>query len=269
MTYVQGLNEKVREDELYRTRIWSKYTHTNRTKGGSNFVRENADHIVPKAPFIVMEHAGRRTLEGYIRKNKGIPEQSYNFSEETLYIAHEITKAVVYLHGLRHVHRDIKPANIFLTKGNRPSVKLGDFGIVKWSDLKTSLRTGTLTVTGSAGLGTMKYMPPEQSINPKEVGVRSDIWPLGVTLYELFTNQILPDFHYVYQLKEVRLLRSTTLYGRMHRLGLGIPSSPTLEAILEEILNSFLSVASRPSSRRLEGMLRMAYQSARETRHSI
>lgn len=232
-------------------------------EGGTCFVTELSDNNVPIAPFIVMEHAGPRTLEGYIRKDKGIPERSYNFSEEALYIAHEITKAAVYLHRHRHVHRDIKPANIFLTRGRQPTVKLGDFGIVKWSDFRQSLVTGTLTVTGRAGLGTLKYMPPEQSLNPKDVGVRSDIWPLGVTLFELFTNQILRDFHYVYQLKEVRMERSTNTYGRMHRLGLAIPTSPGHENILEEILNCFLSVSSRPSSSKLNGLLRVAYENYR------
>lgn len=252
--------EGQRGKELYHENLIEIYAY-EQNQNGCNFVKENETQRVPISPFIVMEHAGKRTLQNYIRKDKGIPTKSFNFSKDALFIAHEITKGVLYLHRRKLVHRDIKPANIFLTKKGPLKVKLGDFGIVKWSDFKATLTTGTLTVTGYSGLGTLKYMPPEQSINPKSVNVKSDMWSLGITLFELFTNQILPDYHYVYQLKDVRMERST-LGGRMYRLGLGT-ISPTLsryEPILDEILNSFLKDTSRPTSTKLEGMLKHAYE---------
>ena len=226
---------------------------------GCCFLDSSDTRRIPKVPFIIMEHAGTRTLEGYIRKNKGIPSTSFNFTNEALQIARDLLSGLLYLHRQRLVHRDIKPANVFLTKSNPPSVKIGDFGIVKWTDFKTSVATGQLTVSGQSGLGTLKYMPPEQSINPKEVTVKSDMWSLGITLWELFTNQILPDYHFVYQLKDVRMERST-LFGRLHKLGLAMvpPEFAQFEPILEEILNSFLKESSRPSSRRLASMLNRA-----------
>ena len=238
---------------------------------GSRFLTANEQGVKPEVPFIVMEHGGNRTLEGYIKRNmQGMQSKSLNLSVETLFIAHEISKAVVYLHRRKHVHRDIKPANVFLTKSRTPKVKLGDFGIVKWSDFKAAVATGQLTVSGQRGLGTLKYMPPEQSTNPKDVKVKSDMWPLGILLWELFTNQILPDYHFVYQLREVRMERSN-LFGRMYRLGLGtaISSYPELHPLMEAILDSFLGQTSRPSSTRLSGMLKTAYEDARARAYQL
>jgi len=229
---------------------------------GSSFVTGNDVGRKPQVPFIVMDHGGNQTLDGYIKRAKrDVPKKSLNISEETLSIAYEVSKAIVYLHRRRLIHRDIKPANIFLTKSKPPRVRLGDFGIVKWSDLKAAVATGTLTVSGQQGLGTLKYMPPEQSTNPKDVTVKSDMWSLGLTLWELFTNQVLPDYHFVYQLREVRMERSNLL-GRMYKLGLGttIASYVELHTLMDSILDSFLGQSSRPTSVRLSGMLKTALE---------
>lgn len=231
-------------------------------EGGSKFLSENDEGRKPEVPFIVMEHGGNRTLEGYIKRTmRKIPKKSLNFSDESLFIAREISKAIVYLHRRRLIHRDIKPANIFLTKTSPPRVRIGDFGIVKWSDFKATVATGTLTVSGQQGLGTLKYMPPEQSTNPKEVSVKSDMWSLGITLWELFTNQILADYHFVYQLRDIRMERSNLL-GRMYKLGFGTTISRYTEIhpIMEALLDSFLGQSSRPSSAKLSGMLKTAHQ---------
>ena len=238
-------------------------------KHGSKFLTGNGQGVKPEVPFILMEHGGNRTLDGYIKRKKNdVQRKSLNLSEETLFIAHEVSKAVVYLHRSRLIHRDIKPANIFLTKSRPLKVKLGDFGIVKWSDFKAAVSTGELTVSGQRGLGTLKYMPPEQSTNPKDVKVKSDMWSLGISLWELFTNQILADYHFVYQLREVRMERSNLL-GRMYKLGLGtaIAGYTELHPLLEAILDSFLGQSTRPSSRKLSGMLKTAYEDKRARTH--
>ena len=234
---------------------------------GSSFLTCNDQGQRPEVPFIVMEYGGNRTLDGYIKRTKrGVSNRSLNLSEETLLIAYEISKAIVYLHRRKLIHRDVKPANVFLTKTRPPRVRLGDFGIVKWSDLKATVATGALTVSGQQGLGTLKYMPPEQSTNPKDVTVKSDMWSLGITLWELFTNQILPDYHFVYQLREIRMERSNLL-GRMYKLGLGttIAGYVELHPLMEAILDSFLGQSSRPTSVRLSGMLRTTFQEKSST----
>ena len=83
-------------------------------------------------------------------------------------------------------------------------IKLGDFGIVKWGDFHAALATGTLTTTHQQGLGTLKYMSPEQAIKPRDVTARSDIFSLGITLYEVFTGSILASPHHVFQLMNAR-----------------------------------------------------------------
>jgi len=85
------------------------------------------------------------------------------------------------------VHRDLKPANLFLTKrpGGRPLVKVLDFGISK---LPTSMDSLSLTRT-TGFIGSPPYMSPEQLAASRSVDARSDIWSLGIVLYELLTKR--------------------------------------------------------------------------------
>lgn len=190
-------------------------------------------------PFIVMEFVQGRTLENFIRMH----QRGKHFTAEAISIALRIAQAVEYLHGRRVVHRDIKPANIFISKcnlGERPgTIKLGDFGVVKWGDLRAAFTGGTLTSTGQQGLGTFKYMSPEQALSPKSVGTKADIYSLGVTLFELFTGQILPSPHHVFQMTQARMMR-TTIGGKLLSLGLnGMPheSDSLFEMILDMLLH--------------------------------
>ena len=215
-----------------------------------------------KNPFLVMEYIGGRTLESLIRKIglSSAPGKTH-VTAQTLSIASRIANALHYLHthGGNIIHRDVKPANIFLsaaTVGNIPSVvKLGDFGVTKWGDFLASAASGTLTVTRQQGLGTMKYMSPEQAVRPKDVTVRSDMFSLGVTLFELFTGQILPSQHHVFEIMSARTNRDAMM-GKLLALGVKCPDSEV--AIFEKVLDMFLvSPKGRPSSSDLAG--RMQY----------
>jgi len=125
------------------------------------------------SPFMVLEYSPVGTLKQHLGK----PLSWQNAIELLIPIA----RALEYAHEQGVIHRDVKPSNILLTKANRPL--LTDFGIAK---ILESNDATTLTGTG-AGIGTPEYMAPEQWTG--KAGVRSDIYSLGVILYEMVTGR--------------------------------------------------------------------------------
>jgi tetratricopeptide (TPR) repeat protein len=123
-------------------------------------------------PFIVMEFLEGASLRDLLSRGEPL-----SLADSVAY-AIETSRALEYAHGQNLVHRDIKPENIFLTKDRK--IKLMDFGIAK------ALDAVYLTATGEI-LGTLAYMSPEQCLGV-ELDLRSDIYSLGVTLYELATG---------------------------------------------------------------------------------
>ncbi|NUP05877.1 MAG: protein kinase [Polyangiaceae bacterium] len=94
-------------------------------------------------------------------------------------------EAMAEAHDAGVIHRDLKPANLFIaTTPSGPILKVLDFGISRLRDADTRL-----TMTQNT-IGTPVYMSPEQAKNSRSVDARSDIWSLGVILYELVTNAI-------------------------------------------------------------------------------
>lgn len=103
---------------------------------------------------------------------------------ETAVIVEQLCRALSRAHQSGLVHRDIKPHNVFLlTETGGTFVKLLDFGIAK--DIGTQLQS--LTLTGSL-LGTVLYCSPEQLREPQSVGPLSDLWALGVVIYQMLTG---------------------------------------------------------------------------------
>jgi eukaryotic-like serine/threonine-protein kinase len=210
-----------------------------------------------KNPFIVMEYVQGRTLESLIKRLGAAPQVQAHVTKQTVSIALRVAKALRHLHDQKVVHRDVKPANIFLSSAspdNVPStVKLGDFGVTKWGDFLATAASGTLTVTMQQGLGTLKYMSPEQAVRPKDVGVRSDMFSFGVTLYELFTGQILQSPHHIFEIMSARLNRDSTI-SKLHSLG--VKCSYEEATIFELVLDMFLTAPkSRPTSATVAGRL--------------
>jgi eukaryotic-like serine/threonine-protein kinase len=216
----------------------------------------------PRNPFLLMEQIQGRTLESYIRKRPEEERGKFAITREKLHIAIQIANALDELHRLRVVHRDIKPKNIFLSKISRgdlyPLAKLGDFGVVKWGDFHSSLSTGVLTATNQKGLGTMKYMSPEQAINPKTVTASSDIYSLGITLFELFSAQILASPHHVFEVMTARLARGTTA-SRFASMGYSLHEEDDRLAAL--LLDMFLrGTRGRPAIDVIKGYLESEYE---------
>ena len=125
------------------------------------------------APFIVCEYVPGGELRGELAAAAGpLP------LERALGVATDICRALSFAHGRDIVHRDLKPENVWLTEER--TAKLGDFGIAL-----TAGRT-RLTMPGSVS-GTALYMAPEQA-SGGEIDSRTDLYALGVLLYELVTG---------------------------------------------------------------------------------
>lgn len=142
----------------------------------------DVDSLPDGTPFIVMEYLVGKDLGTVLAERGALPE-----AEAVGYIL-QSCEAVAEAHALGIVHRDLKPQNLFLTEASdgSPMVKVLDFGVAKWNEPSASV----LTITAKA-MGTPAYMSPEQMRTPKEVDARSDVWSLGVCLYELLTG-VLP-----------------------------------------------------------------------------
>ncbi len=133
--------------------------------------------------YIAMEFLEGRSLDDELAK--GQPLQA----ERVERIAGQVCGSLQEAHDKGIVHRDLKPANIFLTvRGGEEVVKVLDFGIAKQSETKDTKAEQKLTQQGTI-LGTPPYMSPEQ-FGGKELDARSDIYSLGVVVYEMLTGRL-------------------------------------------------------------------------------
>jgi eukaryotic-like serine/threonine-protein kinase len=131
------------------------------------------------APFMVMEYLEGGDLSTWLKQRGPLPiEQAVEFVIQACV-------AIADAHALGIVHRDLKPANLFCVRRSDGllSIKVLDFGISKMSGLGSP--TGTLGLMGSP-----LYMSPEQMQSSKDVDSKTDLWSLGIVLYELLTGTV-------------------------------------------------------------------------------
>ncbi|MEP3480194.1 MAG: serine/threonine-protein kinase [Fuerstiella sp.] len=137
--------------------------------------------------FFVMEYVRGETLNHYVRnKNLSI--------KEILRLFCSACEAMAYAHQKGVIHRDLKPSNILVDESGEP--RIVDFGLAKVGGAEADRDQSQLvSVTGQV-MGTPAYMSPEQaSGSPDLVDMRSDVYSLGIVLYELLTKRLPFDLH--------------------------------------------------------------------------
>jgi serine/threonine-protein kinase len=127
--------------------------------------------------YIAMEYLSGGTLKDRILKRGALPART------AAAVALQIAEALKVAHGSGVIHRDIKPHNILIT--DTGDIKVTDFGIARAASSSTMTRTGSI-------LGTAHYLSPEQAMG-EPVGPSSDIYSLGVVLYEMLTGELPYD----------------------------------------------------------------------------
>jgi serine/threonine protein kinase/tetratricopeptide (TPR) repeat protein len=125
-------------------------------------------------PYITMEYVEGEDLKSVVKRREKIPE------EETIQIAKQVCEGLLEAHRLGVIHRDLKPQNIMIDKDG--DTKIMDFGIAR------SLEAPGVTASGVM-IGTPDYISPEQA-EGEEADQRSDIYSLGIILYEMVTGSV-------------------------------------------------------------------------------
>ena len=137
----------------------------------------DVDRTAEGHAYIVMELLDGEPLSGVLDRQRRLPVPL------ACEYTSQILSALEAAHALGVIHRDLKPENVIVTyAGNRPVLKLIDFGIAKARRLDPNQRN--LTVAGVV-MGTAEYMAPEQARSAESVDARADVYAVGVMLYEM------------------------------------------------------------------------------------
>jgi serine/threonine protein kinase len=183
--------------------------------------------------YLVMQCADGETFDQVIAREGRLSPP------EAVSVIVEVLRALEYAHDQGVIHRDIKPSNVIL-RGDG-TVKVMDFGIAKF------MGSTKLTQTGQT-MGTVRYMSPEQ-VRGKQVDHRTDLYSLGVTLYEALTGRTPFDGENHFEIMQKHL---STPPPPPSQIVAEIPSD--LEAVILKAMN-------KPIDQR--------YQSARDFRHAL
>jgi len=127
--------------------------------------------------YLVTEFVRGRTLRAYAH------EVGFGYPELGMLVGLALADALVHAHSAGVIHRDLKPENVLIHEGDRPTVKLADFGIARV--LASDER---MTMTGAL-VGSPHHMPPEV-VEGRDADVRSDVFSLGTILYWLATGRL-------------------------------------------------------------------------------
>ncbi|MGH7327684.1 MAG: protein kinase domain-containing protein, partial [Polyangiaceae bacterium] len=147
-----------------------------------NVVRvSDVDRTPDGIAYIVMELLQGEPLSAVLERDRKVPIPT------AIEYARQILTALEAAHALGVTHRDLKPENVFVTfQGGKPVVKIIDFGIAK---LRAPTTTGRSLTQAGITMGTAEYMAPEQAFSADKADARSDIYAVGVMIYELVSGE--------------------------------------------------------------------------------
>jgi serine/threonine protein kinase len=176
---IKELTVTAQTDEV----AFKRFIQEARAAGGLNhphIVTVYALKVVEPNVYLVMEYLAGGSLRTLLEERGSLPV------EEAVRIAADVCEGLAAAHAKGIVHRDVKPENILLAEDGR--AKIGDFGIAR---VPQAMGGYTMTGTGFQP-GTLPYMSPEQ-VRGQRVDERSDVYGVGVVLYEMLTGQPYVD----------------------------------------------------------------------------
>ena len=196
----------------------------------SDFVARvtDVDLLDDKTPYMVMDLLEGEDLAAIMEAQPRLPiAQAVDFTIEALF-------GLEAAHARGVVHRDLKPSNLFVERldGGGRRVKVLDFGISKvlGSDDNEGLKAGATTGAGQL-LGTPRYMSPEQVASAKNVDLRTDLWSLGMILYEMLVGA------YPFEGASAGAILAKIVTAPIPKLGEVFPDAPAeLEAVVSRAL---------------------------------
>jgi serine/threonine protein kinase len=164
-------NGNIRKRFLSEARSMAKMSHPNIVRVTD--LIEDGETVA-----FIMEYIEGESLKDYLERKEKLS------NDEIRYILLQMLEALEYVHSQGLVHRDIKPSNFMLTPQGK--VKLMDFGIAKQTNASSPEYTSTGT---NQQMGTPMYMSPEQILETRNVTEQSDIYSLGVVLWQMVTGR--------------------------------------------------------------------------------
>ena len=159
-------NQNMKSKFLSEAKIQAQLSHPN-VVNIMNYIEEDDE------TYLIMEYIDGETLEDLLQRKNKLP------IDEAINISKGILSALKYMHSKGLAHRDIKPSNIMFN--NEGVVKVTDFGITKLIGDDKNTKSGLV--------GSYTYMSPEQILG-EEVGVESDLYSFGITLFRMVTGQV-------------------------------------------------------------------------------